>query len=66
MHPDMTWCILSRDEDFVEDMEGLLLSLGAQVYAAATWGEYARLQAAGVVMEMLVVDPVYRLAGALD
>ena len=42
-------------------MAALLGAVGAQVYAAATWDEYERLQQDGAVFEGLVLDPVYRL-----
>ena len=39
----------------------LLRNAGAEVYAAGSWEEYARLQEEGVVVEIAVVDPVFRL-----
>ena len=58
MFPRMVYAILSTDIDFVEDMSLLLRKVGAEVYAASSWEEYARLQDEGVVVEMCVVDPV--------
>ena len=37
----------------------LLRDAGAEVFAAGSWEEYARLQEEGVVVEMAVVDPVF-------
>ena len=62
MFPGMTYCILSTDPDFVIDMSALLRSQQAQVYVASSFGEYDRLQMEGVAVEMLVVDPWFRLA----
>lgn len=60
MFPGMVYAILSMN--FVEDMSLLLLrKVGAEVYAASSWEEYARLQQEGGVVEMCVVDPVFRL-----
>ena len=61
MFPGMTYAILSTDTDFVEDMSLLLRKVGAEVYSASSWDEYARIQQEGVVVEMCVVDPVFRL-----
>ena len=61
MFPGMTYAILSTDMDFVEDMSLLLRKVGAEVFAASSWAEYERLQQEGVVVEMCVVDPVFRL-----
>jgi len=61
MIPDMTYCILSRDLDFAADMTALLRSRQAQVFVATSFEEYAALQAEGVVVEMVVVDPVFRV-----
>ena len=63
MFPSMVFCILSLDDDFVADMTNLLLTKGADVYAVSSFAEYGRLQAEGVVPEMLVVDPYFRIAG---
>ncbi len=59
MIPGMVFAVLSRDPDFVQDVAVLLRNAGAEVFAAASWEEYVRLQ--GVVGEMAVVDPVFRL-----
>ena len=61
MFPGMVYAILSRDPDFVDDMSVLLEAAGGEVYAASSWSEYARIQEEGVVVEMCVVDPVFRL-----
>ena len=42
-------------------MTALLRSHGAEVFVAASFDEYEALQAEGVVPEMLVVDPVFRV-----
>ena len=47
MFPGMTYAILSTDTDFVEDMSLLLRKVGAEVYAASSGEEYARLQQEG-------------------
>ena len=57
----MTFAVLSRDPDFVQDVAVLLRDAGAVVYPAASWEEYAKLQEEGVVVEAAVVDPVFRL-----
>jgi hypothetical protein len=57
----MTYCILSRDPDFIDDMTILLRSCSAEVFVASSFCEYEMLQAQGVVAEMLVVDPVFRI-----
>ena len=56
----MVFAVLSRDPDFVQDVGVLLRNAGAEVFAAGSWEEYARLQEEGVVVEMAVVDPVFR------
>jgi hypothetical protein len=61
MFPGMTYCILSRDSDFVADMITVLRGLNAIVHVATSFGEYRRIQDEGVVVEMLVVDPVFRI-----
>ena len=61
MFPSMVFCILSLDQDFVADMARLLSAGGAEVYAASSFSEYERIQSEGVVVEMLVVDPVFRI-----
>lgn len=61
MFPGMQWVVLSTDVEFCEDVRRMLGNVEADVYGAATWEEYERLQAEGVVSEMLVVDPVFRL-----
>jgi hypothetical protein len=61
MFPGMTYCILSRDPDFTIDMAGLLRGQQAAVYVASSFAEYHSLQAAGVVVEMVIVDPVFRV-----
>ena len=42
-------------------MTRLLLGQQAEVYVAASFDEYDRLQSEGVAAEMLIVDPVFRL-----
>ena len=42
-------------------MSALLHSQQAQVYVASSFGEYDGLQMEGVAVEMLIVDPVFRL-----
>ena len=59
--PTIPFAVLSRDPDFVQDVAVLLENAGAKVFAAGSWEEYARLQEEGVVVEMAVVDPVFRL-----
>lgn len=61
MFPGMVYAILSRDPDFVDDMSVLLRLAGREVYAASSWDEYVRIQEEGVVVEMCVVDPVFRV-----
>jgi hypothetical protein len=39
----------------------LLRAAGGEVYAASSWDEYARIQQEGVVVEMCVVDPVFKV-----
>jgi hypothetical protein len=34
---------------------------GGDVFWATSWDEYARIQQEGVVVEMCVVDPVFRM-----
>ena len=63
MFPGMIFAVLSRDPDFVQDVAVLLRNAGAEVFAAASWEEYARLQEEGVIVEMAVVDPVFRVVG---
>ena len=61
MFPGMVYAILSRDPDFVENLSVLLRAASGEVYAASSWDEYARIQQEGVVVEMCVVDPVFRV-----
>jgi len=61
MFPAMVFCILSSDRDFVDDMTCLLCDAGVDVYVASSFDEYAALQADGVALEMLVLDPVFRI-----
>jgi hypothetical protein len=61
MFPGMVYAILGRDPDFVDDMSVLLEAVGGEVYAASSWDEYDRIQDEGVVVEMCVVDPVFRV-----
>jgi hypothetical protein len=61
MFPSMVFCILSRDRDFVDDMKRLLTNGGADVYVASSFDEYASIQGDGVAVEMLVLDPVFRI-----
>ena len=61
MFPGMVFAVLSRDPDFVQDVAVLLRNAGAEVFAARSWEEYARLQEEGVIVEMAVVDPVLRV-----
>ena len=44
MYPDMTWCIVSTDPTFVGAMENLLGFARQEVFTAASWEEYERLQ----------------------
>jgi hypothetical protein len=60
MFPGMVYAILSTDLDFVQDMTEVLIEAGGDVYWATSWEEYARIQQVTVV-EMCVVDPVFRL-----
>lgn len=62
MFPGMTYCIISTDPDSVVDMTDLLRSRKSEVYVATSINEYFRLQLDGVVVETLVVDPVFRMA----
>ena len=62
MLPGMVHCIISTDPDFVIDMTDLLRSRQAEVYVATSIDEYDRIQREGVVVEMLVLDPVFRMA----
>ena len=59
MFPGMTYCILSTDPDFVIDMSVLLRTREAVVFVAASFSEYECLRCEGMVVEMLVVDPVF-------
>ena len=61
--PHVPWNGLrqSRNPEFVDDMSVLLRAAGGEVYAASSWSEYSRLQEEGVVVEMCVVDPVFRV-----
>ncbi len=58
MFPGMVFAILSRDPDFVQDVAVLQRDAGAEVFAAASWEEYARLQEEKMIVEAAVVDPV--------
>ena len=64
MFPEMTFAVLSRDQDFVTDITELLRSRDAEVFVASSFEEYDELQRQGVVFEMIVVDPVFTLASA--
>ena len=44
----------------MQDLTAMLTNAGAEVFAAASWEEYVRLQEEGVVVEMAVLDPVFR------
>ena len=44
MFPGMVFAVLSCDPDFVQDIAVLLRNVGADVFAAGSWEEYARLQ----------------------
>ena len=57
----MVFAVLSRDPGFVQNIAVLLTNAGAEVFAAGSWEEYARLQEEGLVVEMAVVDPVFTL-----
>ena len=59
MFPEMTFAVLSRDADFVADMTALLRSREAEVYVASSFEEHDEMQRQGLVVEMLVVDPVF-------
>ena len=61
MFPGMVYAILSRDPDFVENLSVLLRAARGEVYSASSWDEYVRIQQEGVVVEMCVVDPVFRV-----
>ena len=61
MFPGLTYCILSTDPDFSNDMAGLLRSQQGEVFVASSFAEYEALQAQGVVVEMVIVDPVFRV-----
>ena len=61
MFPGMSYCILTTDPDFAHDMSALLLSQQAEVFVASSFREYETLQAEGVVVEMVIVDPVFRI-----
>ena len=61
MYPGMTYCILSTDPEFSTDMAGLLRSQRAEVFVASSFAEYESLQPEGVVVEMVIVDPVFRV-----
>ena len=61
MFPGMTVCVLSTDPDLVTDMVAMLKERGTDVYVATSFAEYDRLQEEGVVVELLVVDPVFRM-----
>ncbi len=60
MFPNMTFCIMSTDPDFVSDFTQLLHSCSAEVYIATDFEEFRRLQEEGVAAEMLVVDPIFK------
>ena len=61
MYPGMACCILSTDPDFTIDMAALLRGQRAEVFVASTFAEYEALHAEGVVVEMVIVDPVFRV-----
>jgi hypothetical protein len=60
MFPRMTYCILSTDFDPAVDMTDLLRSQQAEVFVASSFDEEA-LKTEGVVVEMVIVDPVFRV-----
>ena len=62
MIPGMVFAILTRDPDFADDFCRLLRLIGAEAYPVSSWDEYSRIQEEGVVVEMYVVDPVFRVA----
>ena len=62
MMPGMVFAILTRDPTFAREFSALLGSIGAEVYPVSSWDEYSRIQEEGVVVEMCVVDPVFRVA----
>ena len=62
MYPGISVCVLSRDPDLVTDTVSMYKRCDAEVFVASSFAEYERLQADGVVFEVLVVDPVFRLA----
>ena len=61
MFPGMSYCTLTTDSDFATDMTELLRSRQAEVFVAASFSEYEALQAQGVVVEIVIVDPVFRV-----
>ena len=62
MYPGISVCVLSRDPDLVTDTVSMYKSYDAEVFVATSFREYERLQADGAVFEVLIVDPVCRLA----
>ena len=61
MFPGMQWVVLSTDQDFCEDVRRMLVNVSPDVFVAATWEEYEQIKMEGVVTEMLVIDPIFRL-----
>ena len=61
MYPGISVCVLSRDPDLVTDTVSMYKSYDAEVFVASSFGEYERLQADGVVFEILIIDPVFQL-----
>ena len=53
--------VLSTDQDFCEDVRRMLVNVSPDVFVAATWEEYEQIKMEGVVTEMLVIDPIFRL-----
>jgi hypothetical protein len=61
MYPGIVFAVLTTDPDFAIDITTLLRSQHAEVFVASSFEEYEALQAEGVVVEMMVIDPVFRL-----
>ena len=62
MFPGISVCILSTDPDLVADTVAMYETHMADVHIATSFAEYVRLQEEGVVPEVLIIDPVFRLA----
>ena len=62
MFPGMVYLIVSRDADFTVDMKARIEQAGGVVYVAASKREADRLWDE-VGVEMVVWDPVFRVAG---